>query len=55
METVEEKKIPNLRKELGISHWRFYLHYEKAPIVVVVVGPLFKSDSNLMLIRMAIL
>jgi peptide-methionine (R)-S-oxide reductase len=31
----------------GISaHWRYNLHYEKAPIVVVVVGPLFKSDSK---------
>jgi hypothetical protein len=47
-----EERYRILRKRNGISaHWRYNLHYEKAPIVVVVVGSLcLKVIRNLMLI-----
>jgi hypothetical protein len=47
-----EKKDTEFCKRNGISaHWRYNLHYEKAPIVVVVVGSLcLKVIRNLMLI-----
>jgi hypothetical protein len=48
---LEKKDTEFCVKGTEYPHWRYNLHYEKAPIVVVVVGSLcLKVIRNLMLI-----